>query len=64
MDAWMLFTGVFKGQDTAKPYVLTLCSLQVGPVMFESKVFKKETIEFSKSPDATKEDILRVSLPI
>ena len=29
------------------------------PKMFETSVFKKETIEFSKAPDPTKEDILR-----
>jgi hypothetical protein len=28
--------------------------------MFETKVFQKETIEFSVAPDPSKEDILRV----
>ncbi|KAJ1495005.1 6-phosphogluconate dehydrogenase [Baffinella frigidus] len=32
---------------------------KVGPIMFETKVFKKETIEFSVAPDPSKEDILR-----
>jgi hypothetical protein len=29
-------------------------------MMFDTKVFDKETIEFSVAPDPTKEDILRV----
>ena len=33
--------------------------IQTSPKMFETSVFKKETIEFSKAPDPTKEDILR-----
>merc|ERR1719199_480740 len=32
---------------------------KTAPKMFETSVFKKETIEFSKAPDPTKEDILR-----
>merc|ERR1719238_1973008 len=32
---------------------------KTSPKMFETSVFKKETIEFSKAPDPTKEDILR-----
>ena len=31
-----------------------------GPVMFETKIFKKETFDFSVAPDPTSEDILRV----
>lgn len=31
-----------------------------GPVMFETKIFKKETFDFSVAPDPTTEDILRV----
>lgn len=34
-----------------------------GPVMFETKVFKKETFDFSVAPDPTSEDILRVFRP-
>jgi hypothetical protein len=34
--------------------------VQTGLNMFETKVFKKETIEFSVAPDPSKEDILRV----
>jgi len=30
-----------------------------GPVMFETKIFKKETFDFSVAPDPTSEDILR-----
>eukprot|EP00960_Hanusia_phi_P027257 746720-Hanusia_phi.AAC.2 len=34
-------------------------SRKVGPYMFDTKVFQKETIEFSVNPDPSKEDILR-----
>jgi ketol-acid reductoisomerase len=37
----------------------SLRSSKVGPMMFDTKVFNKETIEFSVAPDPTKEDILR-----
>jgi ketol-acid reductoisomerase len=36
-----------------------VASEQNTPMMFETKVFKKETIQFSVAPDPTKEDILR-----
>ena len=35
----------------------------VGPMMFDTKIFKKETLKFSDAPDETYEDILRVRIP-
>ena len=32
----------------------------ISPMMFETKIFKKETLKFSDAPDETHEDILRV----
>jgi len=31
----------------------------IGPMMFDTKIFKKETLKFSDAPDETHEDILR-----
>ncbi len=32
----------------------------ISPMMFDTKIFKKETLKFSDAPDETQEDILRV----
>jgi hypothetical protein len=34
----------------------------IAPMMFDTKVFTKETLKFSNAPDETYEDILRVRM--
>jgi len=55
--------GAFTGSHSAAAFrAVNRPSLRksvTGPVMFDTSVFKKETLEFSVAPDATKEDILR-----
>eukprot|EP00292_Cryptomonas_paramecium_P033590 CAMPEP_0113706148 /NCGR_PEP_ID=MMETSP0038_2-20120614/27553_1 /TAXON_ID=2898 /ORGANISM="Cryptomonas paramecium" /LENGTH=561 /DNA_ID=CAMNT_0000631287 /DNA_START=57 /DNA_END=1742 /DNA_ORIENTATION=- /assembly_acc=CAM_ASM_000170 len=51
-----LFTNRFVSGTNFRP---VLRKANIGPMMFETKVFQKETLKFSNAPDETYEDILR-----